>query len=163
MPCEAPNERLERPNAEVLHRVFPGDPLAVRAALAAAQEAIAPYLDDVEDRGTLEIVLAEVLNNIVEHAYRTAPGEIDLRIALGPAGLEVCIVDHGSPLPGGRPPRARLPQRGIDHPLPEGGFGWGLIRALSSDLRYRREGGRNLLCFRLPLERSRVEQSRAED
>jgi len=35
--------------------------------------------------------------------------------------------------------------------LPEGGFGWGLIRALSSGLSYRRMSERNRLAFRIPL------------
>ena len=31
--------------------------------------------------------------------------------------------------------------------LPEGGFGWFLIRSLTRDLTYLREDGYNMLCF----------------
>ena len=35
--------------------------------------------------------------------------------------------------------------------LPEGGFGWFLIRELTHDLTYRRDGSRNHLSFRMVL------------
>jgi serine/threonine-protein kinase RsbW len=46
-------------------------------------------------------------------------------------------------------PEGRLVTLAETATLPEGGFGWFLIRTLSRDLDYRREGGRNLLSFRL--------------
>ena len=35
--------------------------------------------------------------------------------------------------------------------LAEGGWGWALIRDLTTDIRYTREDGRNRLTFRIPL------------
>ena len=55
-------------------------------------------------------------------------------------------------MPGGRPPAGRLPD-GADCALvdlPEGGFGWHLIRTLTRDLAYVRSGGCNRLSFLLP-------------
>jgi serine/threonine-protein kinase RsbW len=103
------------------------------------------------DRNTAEIVLAEVLNNIVEHAYSTGPGPIRLWFGLEPGQLCVRIEDEGRPMPGNRLPAGQLP---LPADLAEGGFGWHLIRSLSTDLRYDRCGGVNRLCFRLPAEQS---------
>ena len=41
-----------------------------------------------DDRGTAEIVLAEVLNNIAEHAYARFPGQI--RLSLSQADRACC-------------------------------------------------------------------------
>ena len=41
--------------------------------------------------------------------------------------------------------------------LPEGGFGWGLIRTLSSGLSYRRMSERNRLAFRIPLPNAQTD------
>ena len=38
------------------------------------------------------------------------------------------------------------------HDLPEGGFGWGMIRDLTDDLSYRRDGARNELRFTVDLD-----------
>jgi serine/threonine-protein kinase RsbW len=53
-------------------------------------------------------------------------------------------------------PEGRLIARADVSNLPEGGFGWFLIRALSRDLDYRRVGGRNLLSFRLNTQQAMV-------
>lgn len=128
--------------------VFPGTPYAVRQALAALIGG--PILGSVPDaeRGTAELVLAEALNNIVEHAYAQGPGDIEVTIRRVQDDLDCRIVDKGLPMPDDDPPQGRLPVQNPDD-LPEGGFGWFLIRTLSRDLRYARIGCRNELTFRL--------------
>ncbi|PTE16352.1 ATP-binding protein [Pseudogemmobacter blasticus] len=103
------------------------------------------------DRSNAEIVLAEVLNNIAEHAYAGRPGPIRLWVAREPGRLCLRVEDEGRPMPGHRLPPDRLPAPGE---LAEGGFGWHLIRALASDLRYDRCGSLNRLCFHLRTEQS---------
>ena len=95
-----------------------------------------------EAAGTVELVLAEACNNVTEHAYEDRPGAVDLCVALDHRGAHCRIIDTGRPLPSGTPP-VNPP----DPPcaLPEGGFGWYIIRSLSSTLDYRCEGGRNVL------------------
>ncbi len=97
--------------------------------------------------GTTELVLAEALNNVVEHAYARYSGQIEVEVRRDPAQLRFHIADKGLPMPGAAPPTGRLPAVGAFEDLPEGGFGWFLIRSLSQDLAYRREGERNLLSF----------------
>ena len=63
------------------------------------------------------------------------------------------LLDQGLPMPGGQPPPGQA--AGVDvavDDLPEGGFGWFLIRKLSQDLRYSRDGDTNRLCFSLSLQ-----------
>lgn len=99
---------------------------------------------------SVEIALAEVLNNIVEHA---APSDAQGAIRISVCGLRdvltVYVSDDGRPMPGLRLPSGAPHDLGVPlSELPEGGFGWGLVRALTSGLRYRRRLGRNELALR---------------
>ncbi|MFZ1470576.1 MAG: ATP-binding protein [Paracoccaceae bacterium] len=127
------------------------DPVAVRDGLHMALQHPPLALLSAADRGTAEIVLAEVLNNIVEHAYAAETGPIRLCLSLGDARLICRIEDEGAPMPGATPPAGHPPDP-VD--LPEGGFGWHLIRSLSLDLGYERDGRTNRLYFTLPVEQS---------
>jgi serine/threonine-protein kinase RsbW len=62
-----------------------------------------------EDRSTAEIVLAEVFNNIVEHAYAGRDGSIRVWLSLDDRGLTCRIEDEGRPMPGGQAPAGRPP------------------------------------------------------
>jgi serine/threonine-protein kinase RsbW len=130
----------------------PGDPLGVRAGLSAACAALAAAGVAEPELGAAEIALAEVMNNIAEHAYAAGPGPIALRIGRCDAtgALVVVLLDCGAAMPGLRLPPGEPPL--LDGPaddLPEGGFGWFLIRSLAADLDYRRRAGCNRLRFRL--------------
>lgn len=145
MPSE-PEILFTRDGPGGLRLTMPGDPQAVREGLQALFGTLMLRNLPSDGRGTAELVLAEVLNNIVEHAYSRHPGEIELSLSIGQDGLRCQIVDTGLPMPGGQPPAGKAPDPAD---LPEGGFGWHLIRSLSQDLTYRREGSRNHLSFRL--------------
>jgi serine/threonine-protein kinase RsbW len=133
--------------------VFQADPVSVRQALERMLGC--PPLSDLsdDDRGTAELVLAEILNNVAEHAYSEAGGSVEVRLAPDPEGLRCLILDSGREMPGGRLPEGRLPG-GPDvalDALPEGGFGWHLIRSLCVGLTYTRANGQNRLAFCLPV------------
>jgi serine/threonine-protein kinase RsbW len=136
--------------------------LAVTATPQGVREALIRLRRDLtaaglapDDVGTAEMVLAEVMNNIVEHAYAGCSGarlDLQLRVCRGGGGLSVHARDTGAAMPGGTLPEG-TPHRldvGMED-LPEGGFGWALIRTLTEDLTYRRAGGENHLNFRVPL------------
>ena len=120
--------------------------MAVRDALRLLVKGLP---DDGADLGMVELVLAEVLNNVVEHAYAGGHGKIELTIQLTSTDLSCAIVDEGDPMPDGTLPAGDLDAAFATDGLPEGGFGWHLIRSLSQDLRYDRYKGRNHLSFRL--------------
>ena len=109
----------------------------------------------------VELVLAELLNNIVEHACADVPGGwIVIRTRLARDGLHVTILDNGMP------PPFHLLDRGLpeqaphdDLPLaalPEGGFGWYLIRHLACDLALDSVLACNRLRLRVPLHEADV-------
>lgn len=128
---------------------IPGRPTAVRDGLRALLDTLLLRSLPEDGRGTAEIVLAEALNNIVEHAYTNHDGEIEISLQLRYNELLCRIADTGLPMPGGKLPDGVLPPLGAFEDLPEGGFGWYLIRSLTRDLTYSRADGRNLLSFRL--------------
>jgi len=103
--------------------------------------------------GTTEIVLAEALNNIAEHAYGDCGvGDIAVAITLDDVGILIEFTDSGAPLPGLSPPAGNPPV--LDAPsgdLPEGGYGWFLIRKLTTKLAYTRQNGQNFLRLRMNL------------
>lgn len=143
---------LPRPDPPGAARlIISSDPCTVRDGLKTL--VTCPPLDQmsVDFRGTAELVLAEVLNNIVEHAYSHSTGLIDISVEAEAGGILCRVVDEGVAMPDGAPPGS-LPARlsdGLDD-LPEGGFGWHLIRTLTVDLTYRRKEGRNYLFFLIP-------------
>jgi serine/threonine-protein kinase RsbW len=124
----------------------------VRAILRHCAALFAQDLDN-DDLGALELTLAEVLNNIVEHAYEGhAPGPIVVSLVRRPAAIDCRIEDWGKQMPGLKLPLGQIPA--VTDQLPEvaeGGWGWSLIRAMTTDLSYIRTEERNLLSFRLPL------------
>ena len=147
--------RRHRGPVEVRLR-FPSDPMAVRSALRSVLSGLS-YLELSQDCcGNLELVLAEAMNNVVEHAHGgRLDGLIEVRVARAEddGGAVVCeLIDDGAPLPEGGPPEGSWPEIPPDvADLPEGGFGWMLIRELAHDLDYGRYGGRNRLRFRLDI------------
>ncbi|WP_432280423.1 ATP-binding protein [Tropicimonas omnivorans] len=98
-------------------------------------------------RTSTELVLAEVLNNIVEHARPDFAAPIDVTVRTG-CDVRCRVIDRGTPMPGLAPPPGH--RQSVDCPLEElseGGYGWFLIRSLTRDLSYERRSGRNRLLF----------------
>lgn len=150
---EAFRRGVQRPERQIFHHSFHADHLSVRRALRAA---LARFLRQLtqDEAGTLELILAEVLNNIVEHGYaETNGGTITLSMVRDRRGLSCSVSDDGAALPLSciKPDPEDEARRPDPNALPEGGFGWFLIRDLAQDLGYHRDRGHNLLAFRLPL------------
>ena len=150
-----------QPGAPMFHRVLRADPMEVRRALVSVGARFVDVLDP-ERLGRLELVLAEVLNNIVEHGYADRPpGMIHLSIVPSGRGLSCAVADDGAALPheclaprhdpltraNAANPRGRSEETFLH--LPEGGFGWVLIQGLTTNLCHYRENGRNILAFYL--------------
>lgn len=129
-------------------------PHGVRAALLRVDGILCAQGVGRDDRGTCETVLAEVLNNIVEHAYANETlGHIGVVMARDGHGLAVEVTDDGAPMPGGCLPDPRPVALDVARDdLPEGGFGWSVIRNLTTGLDYRRTNGTNRLLFRVPFD-----------
>ncbi len=136
------------------HR-FKATELAARDGIAAVMARLRAFGLPEGAAGDVELALAEVVNNVIEHAYRGNPGgRIQVTGELSTGLLELRISDSGRPLPGGRIPPFRTAD--LNRPraeLPEGGFGWPLIRQLSDAVRYERAGTCNTLSMRFNLTR----------
>ena len=80
--------------------------LAIRDALQKVLGALSPLALDIEELGLVELVLAEVLNNIVEHAYPAADenGPIAIVCKHKKDGLHLEISDFGAAMPEGHAP-----------------------------------------------------------
>jgi serine/threonine-protein kinase RsbW len=142
-----------------LTRQFRSSDRETRAALADLCGQLALRGLDEDDLGTLELILAEALNNVTEHAYGPEGGPVEVSLILlgrgggdtdvgssGPNGRILCEVrDYGRPMPPGGPPGPGLPLIAPPDHLPEGGFGWHIIRCLVSQLSYERLGNSNRL------------------
>jgi serine/threonine-protein kinase RsbW len=100
-----------------------------------------------DDCSNIELALAEALNNIVEHAYALAlPGTITLLLRIGEGQLTCELRDSGRAMPSLVPPDATGPDvTPTLAALPEGGFGWSLIHALTVHLHFIRDGSENRL------------------
>lgn len=125
------------------------DFLHVREALQKLRAGLAETLSG-DQLDTFEIVGAEVLNNVVEHAFADWPegeGSIDALVTVEDTRVVLSVIDNGHPMPGGTPPEGKLdePQSSDIAALPEGGFGWGLIHTLSGGVSYRFSHGKNHL------------------
>ncbi|KUJ85384.1 ATPase [Ruegeria marisrubri] len=132
---------------------FPAVEVAASAGLANLSAQLAARGLPQERAGDVKIALAEAINNVVEHAYAgMEPALVQVECRFGPNRLDILISDTGRPLPGARPPDGE--PASVDTPLqdlPEGGFGWFLIRQLAKDVRYERRDGSNRLHLRFDL------------
>jgi len=135
-------------------RPFPGFTLRFLGANTDVRPALQQTLSKLDTlglaadwRSTVELVLAETLNNIAEHAYAgQAPGPVTLTARMTPDRLYVILRDQGGALPGQELPAGIAPCTDVPRAdLPEGGFGWILIRDLTSALHYWRTDHENRL------------------
>jgi len=127
--------------------LFPATELAARSGVTAILSQLAEAGLAHEHLGCVEIVLSEVVNNVVEHAYAgVSDGEVRVAYDLSKTALTLRVCDRGAAFPNNRLPAGKLPDIDVARTdLPEGGFGWNLIRRLTSDLSYARHKGCNQL------------------
>ncbi|MEL6464094.1 MAG: ATP-binding protein [Pseudomonadota bacterium] len=126
--------------------------MAVRDALKQLLDGLKPLALDVEEAGTVELVMAEALNNIVEHAYSKGDtvGQIRITCEHGRDGLRMTVMDTGRAMPEGQTPVGKAADIDVDLcDMPEGGFGWFLIKDLAKDVTYQRHNTENQLNLRL--------------
>ncbi|VDS08239.1 hypothetical protein PARHAE_01422 [Paracoccus haematequi] len=152
-----PKPRTLTRSQPMFHRVLQADPNDVRQALKDLRARFAPQLS-ADTMGRLELVLAEVMNNVVEHAELALLPDamsrsIHLCVVMHDNGLSCAITDDGGRLPADCLLPRNLP---VMDPLdlPEGGFGWCLIQGLTQSLCYYREDQRNCLAFMVPYQQS---------
>jgi serine/threonine-protein kinase RsbW len=137
-----------------LRLIIPASDLSVRCGLQSIRSGIERLQLSDDALSTIELVIAEVLNNIVEHAYKgPAKGMIEVDLMFEDSSIHCTITDDGDPMPNGQlPDGAPRDLTGDLADLPEGGFGWFLIRQLTTNLHYGRQDNRNVLTCRIMVE-----------
>jgi serine/threonine-protein kinase RsbW len=109
---------------------------SIREALAEVRSRLGRMALSEEEITTVEVVLAEVMNNVAEHAYAwRRDGEMILGLAHDAGGHPRVghgrrASDAGRDLPFGE----RLDPTVPLEDMPEGGFGWLIIRQLARDV-----------------------------
>lgn len=128
---------------------FPSSAHDVRGALLRMRGYLGHLGITGDAAGQIEIVLAEILNNVVEHALPEAgEGVIQLNCERQKDMLRFAVCDNGKSMPDGQMPGPLLPCLNKDfQDLPEGGFGWALVHMLARDLHYERIATNNILYF----------------
>ncbi|MEM6938876.1 MAG: ATP-binding protein [Pseudomonadota bacterium] len=135
------------------------DTFTTRIALAEIFDALAPLGLTPEELSTVELVLAEALNNIMEHAYPADGdgGPVEIECSHLSDGLHFALCDRGAAMPNGALPVGTLPDHEVDTDhLPEGGFGWFLIKDLAKDVEYQRLDDQNRLRLRIAVAYGQV-------
>ena len=124
-----------------------GTEASVRSALSRLRGELGESGVDADLCSTVEIALAEALNNIVEHAYACdGPGPVDIVAHINADGIKFVLRDRGRSLPGLEVPKGVLPDADVAiEDLPEGGFGWYLLHTLTESLNYSRIDDENQL------------------
>ena len=114
--------------------------LSVLEACVTALLSQEPNLSDREAR-TFEVVLAvhETCTNIIEHAYRNAPGRVQVALTFldQPHRLEIKLHDTGEPFD-----LAHVQPPNLDE-AQTGGYGLFLIHRLMDEVAYSPERGNN--------------------
>lgn len=127
---------------------------AAREILGQLMTQLRPAKLDPDAVSRVELVVAEAINNVVEHAYpEGAPaGPIHLNVKRRDDMLCVMIKDQGLGMPDGKAPTGRPQNVKVNvMDLPEGGFGWFLIRDQAQNIEYRRTAWENCLSFEIPI------------
>jgi serine/threonine-protein kinase RsbW len=104
--------------------------------------------DPTMDQHSLQIVLSEVLNNVIEHGYRCDPlGAVAVRVGVVAGAVIIETWDWGRSYPAGEVPHGISPDPAT---LAEGGFGWFLIKSLTREICYQRAHACNHLRLSVP-------------
>ncbi|GGZ88213.1 ATP-binding protein [Novosphingobium arvoryzae] len=98
----------------------------------------------------LELVIEELVVNIIKHGYADGrAGRITLDVTVA-GDLTVTLVDDAIPF---NPVAALAPDISLGtEERPIGGLGIHFVRTFMDEMRYRRDGGRNVLFLRKQLE-----------
>ena len=103
-----------------------------------------PDHDDLLHR--IESAAAEVLNNVIEHAYTSASDHcIDIDLWLTSDRVFLASRDRGRPFSFARVAGETLAQAASGADLADRGYGWQIIRGTADDVAYDRIDGWNVL------------------
>jgi serine/threonine-protein kinase RsbW len=134
---------------------FKSDPETVHSVVQRVLDDLNALTLSDDHRADLKILLVEVINNIIKHGYQrenSKPIELSLTMRSSSRSLKFVFMDFGLPMPFGKIQSDNLnPATDARDQLPEGGFGWQIIRQLAHDIRYERNRRVNSLSLKLDI------------
>jgi len=144
---------VRQPDPQPVEYRLKSDLLAVRNVVLQILEDLADAAVQPRNMATFELVLAEVLNNVVEHAYGVGTcGDIRVLVADRGSVADVKVIDKGRPMPNLAVPEGNSPDIAVrTGDLPEGGFGWFIFQSCTAGVRYERANETNHLYFTVNL------------
>ncbi|MDD1684425.1 MAG: ATP-binding protein [Methanoregula sp.] len=96
-----------------------------------------------EDILDTQLAVEEVISNTINHGYRGPSGNIDISFRITSSSTEIDIADTAPPFDPLSLPEPDLSGDVSDRKI--GGLGVFLVRQVMDDVRYRREGKKNIL------------------
>lgn len=147
MACPAPNKADQ---FVIAFEIVPQSNY-VRGALERIDNWLSSYGLDSDCRGNTQLVIAEALNNIVEHGRLQPDQVIHTSIALTHLGIKCCLRDEAPTFRALDGPVQGAPVSNAAIELAEGGYGLILIQTLARDIRYVEVERGNHLEFLIPL------------
>jgi serine/threonine-protein kinase RsbW len=108
---------------------------ALRSILELVDTSAASDGGDPSDWFDVKLAVEEVCTNLIEHAFGSEGGTVELTIAADAARIVASVRDTAPPFP---PDAAPLPD--LDAPLEQraiGGLGWHLVRQLVDSIEYK--------------------------
>jgi anti-sigma regulatory factor (Ser/Thr protein kinase) len=98
----------------------------------------------------VQLVLEEVVTNVIRHAWpEGGRHSIEVEVVVGTDGVQLRVEDQGRAFDPTSAPEEPLPAALVDREA--GGLGLRLVRRTATAVRYRRDGGRNILELKVPL------------
>jgi serine/threonine-protein kinase RsbW len=98
--------------------------------------------------GEVEISVVEVVNNVIEHAYKMADDrQVLVTLEADRQRVRVEVIDDGYAMPRETLKRAAAPEFDLNDQdsIPEGGMGLYLVKQLMDAVRYEHRDGKNVL------------------
>jgi anti-sigma regulatory factor (Ser/Thr protein kinase) len=99
---------------------------------------------------TLALIVEELVTNIVKYGYAGADaGPLKFTVHIDQGRVVGTLIDAGAPFD---PTAMKTPDVAAEMEARHiGGLGVHLVRTMSEDFSYRRDGGHNVVSFRLPI------------
>lgn len=137
----------------VLLAELDSNPRRVRKSIRSAARALCDAGLSRSLTENVELAVTEAVNNVIEHGYGGRSGGIILiEYEMIADTLKLTILDQSQGMADTHLPSGRLPDLMVEKSdLPEGGYGWFIIRSLTRRQHYSRHEGWNRLSLTFDL------------
>jgi serine/threonine-protein kinase RsbW len=136
----------QMPNGQKFHSSIMNCQASVSGILDEASKWLAQENVSSRKITDIQIVLAEALNNVIEHGFSCEnSGNVDVCINICKDIIVVDISDNGIKFTPPEATQTPLQDTSDIEQLPEGGFGWFLIREITTSFTFHRIANKNRL------------------